>query len=596
MTDDEFWSATDQLKLIHEWARARYAAPWAVLGAVLLRVVASTGPHVQLPAVIGGRASLNMMAVFVAPSGGGKGVSDAVARLAWPADIHEEGLGSGQGIAELFKQTKNPEDRIDRAIFSVSEIDHLTSLHEGKANNTRATLKAALMGERIGSKGASAATSRVVPQHTYRMCLSVGGQPGHCGVILDDVSGGMPQRVLWLPGIDPDMPDQPGAEPEPLDHQLPGLLPSRYEDPSTVTEIVYGTDEIAATMIAARLAHSRGEGDPLDGHKALTRAKVAAALAIMAHRTVVDQQDWQLAGAVMDVSSRTRTMVIEHAKQAERAKVRDRAISRATFDEMIDDRHEKTVRSRILRLLITGPKSRSDLRRAMGKQHYREAFDAVLPHLEKICQVITVPGEKAVRYALNPEFTGEPEFTPENTSSDRVNREFTGEPPANVTDLDSRRSHDSDRPKLSCQKWLNHHVEELRAAGHTTVESFAVIEAGQALGYTKGSIHQAVSAHPDMRTVDRKRGRAIWSITPDYKPPRYESADAWLDGWLDNQGSDTVDPNDVKIAGEAAGHNWDSVRRAAGRMARIESIPAHGEARTERIWRVIPTTEKDETA
>ncbi|MGV7292091.1 hypothetical protein PJJ27_29095, partial [Mycobacterium kansasii] len=84
-------------------------------------------------------------------------------------------------------------------------------------------------------------------------------------------------------------------------------------------------------------------------------------------------------------------------------------------------------------------------------------------------------------------------------------------------------------------KWLNQHVEELRATGLTTIESFAVIEAGQAQGYTKGSIHPAVSAHPDMHTVDRKRGRAIWSITPDYKPPRYESAEAWLDTWLDKQ-------------------------------------------------------------
>ncbi|OBB53106.1 DUF3631 domain-containing protein [Mycolicibacterium fortuitum] len=148
-------------------------------------------------------------------------------------------------------------------------------------------------------------------------------------------------------------------------------------------------------------------------------------------------------------------------------------------------------------------------------------------------------------------------------------------------------------PKPSCQKWLNQHVEDLRAAGHTTVESFDVIEAGQALGYTKGSIHQAVSAHPDMRTVDRKRGRAIWSISPDYRPPRYESAEAWLDGWLDNQGSNTVDPNDAKIAGEAAGHPWQSVRRAAGRMARIESIPAHGEAKTERIWKVVDANRED---
>lgn len=87
--ESDFWSTSDQLTQIHQWARARYAAPWAVFFAVLLRVSASTGPHVQLPGVIGGRASLNLMGAFVAPSGGGKGISDKVARLAWPANIKE---------------------------------------------------------------------------------------------------------------------------------------------------------------------------------------------------------------------------------------------------------------------------------------------------------------------------------------------------------------------------------------------------------------------------------------------------------------------------------------------------------------------------
>ena len=79
---DDFFDQTDQLKTIRQWARARYAAPWAVFGAVMLRVAASTGPEVQLPGVIGDRASLNLMAAFVSASGGGKGISDKVARLA----------------------------------------------------------------------------------------------------------------------------------------------------------------------------------------------------------------------------------------------------------------------------------------------------------------------------------------------------------------------------------------------------------------------------------------------------------------------------------------------------------------------------------
>lgn len=510
--ESEFWTTTDELTLIHRWARARYAAPWAVFFAVLLRVSASVGPHVQLPGVIGGRASLNLLCAFVAPSGGGKGISDKVARLAWPAPIVELPIGSGEGIAETFtlRGTESSDnERVTNAIFNCPEIDILTGLESRQGSTILGTLKSFAMGEQLGSTNASKSNSRNVPAHSYRGCLSVGAQPGHTGVIFNDVTGGTPQRRLWALTIDPNMPAEPTADPEPLNHHLPGLLTRRHDDLEIVTEIVYGPDEIRQAVIASHLARQRGEGDALDGHWMLTRLKVAAVLAILHRRTVVSEQDWQLSGTVMAVSDRTRGWIVEQARQAARAKVRDRAESRATFDEMIDDRHGKTVRSRILRLLATGSMSRSELRRAMGKQHYREAFDAVLPHLEKICQVITIPGEKALHYKLNPEFTGEPEFTPEKASSAGVNHGFTGEPESNVTDLHSRRSSDS---RVSAYEWFTRHIDELRGEGHGTVQAFAVYAAGTAAGHPLEGLHAAAKNHPDIAVMDGKYGSTTWSI------------------------------------------------------------------------------------
>lgn len=147
--ESDFWLTTDELAQIHQWARARYAAPWAVFFAVLLRVAASTGPHVQLPGVIGGRASLNLLCAFVAPSGGGKGISDKVARLAWPASIKELPIGSGEGIAETFTMRgKESEDneRITNAIFNCPEIDILTGLESRQGSTILGTLKAFAMG------------------------------------------------------------------------------------------------------------------------------------------------------------------------------------------------------------------------------------------------------------------------------------------------------------------------------------------------------------------------------------------------------------------------------------------------------------------
>ncbi len=107
--NDDFFDATPELATIRQWAHARFAAKWAVFLAVLLRVHASTSPPgVQLPpGVIGGPASLNLIGAFVSPpSGGGKGISDKVARLAWPAPIIERPIGSGEGIAALFAPPK----------------------------------------------------------------------------------------------------------------------------------------------------------------------------------------------------------------------------------------------------------------------------------------------------------------------------------------------------------------------------------------------------------------------------------------------------------------------------------------------------------
>ena len=212
--DDEFFDATTELATIRAWARARYAAPWAVFGAVLLRVAASVGPHVQLPGLIGGRASLNLLCAFVSASGGGKGISDKVSRLAWPALIIERPIGSGEGIAATFVPPKKEGvEPITAAIFSVPEIDTLAGIASRQGSILLAQLKSMAMGELLGQSNASDATTRIIPAHSYRCCLSVGAQPGHCDVIFNDASGGTPQRFLWFPTTDPSMPADRAADP-----------------------------------------------------------------------------------------------------------------------------------------------------------------------------------------------------------------------------------------------------------------------------------------------------------------------------------------------------------------------------------------------
>jgi hypothetical protein len=56
----EFWELTDTLRHTRDFARARRVSPWAMLGVALARVVATVPPSVQIPPLVGGRASLNL--------------------------------------------------------------------------------------------------------------------------------------------------------------------------------------------------------------------------------------------------------------------------------------------------------------------------------------------------------------------------------------------------------------------------------------------------------------------------------------------------------------------------------------------------------
>lgn len=584
-------SGSEQLARIYQWARARYAAPWAVFFAVLLRVSASVGPHVQLPGIIGGRASLNLLCAFVSASGGGKGISDKVARMAWPTTILELPIGSGEGIAATFKKPDKPDaadEPITAAIFSIPEVDTLAGIAARQGSIVLAQLKSMAMGEQLGQSNASKATSRVVPAHSYRCCLSVGAQPGHTGVIFNDTTGGTPQRFLWSPTTDPDMPATASPDPAPLDTALPLWCPG--ED--GVVEIAYGPAEIPETVIAAHIARQRGEANALDGHAMLTRCKVAALLAIMHHRSVVSERDWQLSAEVMAVSDRTREWIVTEAKRAEREKVRSRAIARAVGDEVYDSRLLDSVKRSIVRMLDRdGEQAGNELRSRLGKREKRDLFDQAVAELAAEWIVESVSVDRGARYRLLP--SGQGDQVGQGTSSQvsEGDPKGQGDLSNNVTDLESRRSQDPPLVKPSARKWLDHHINALRSEGHETVKAFAVYDAGEAAGYSRGNVAQAASTHPDIVVIDKAGGVNTWSITGQH--PVYVTAAEWADKYLDRipDGATEIDQTAFRHAALAAGYTWPAVRNAVLRSGRIDSVPAHGEARADRIWHIVNTEE-----
>lgn len=582
MTDDEFFTATDQLRTIRDWAHARYAAAWAVLLQVLVRVSATTDPNVQLPGVIGGRASLNLLAAFVSPSGGGKGISDKVARLAWPAPIIERPIGSGEGIAATFVPPKKEGvEPITRALITVPEIDTLAGLAGRQGSILLAQVKSMAMGEQLGQSNASEPTTRIIPEHSYRACMSVGAQPTHCSVIFSDTTGGTPQRFLWAMTIDPEMPEDAPDDPEPLDTRLPLWAPGM----DGVVEIGYGPDEIPATIKAAHIARQRGEADALDGHAMLTRCKVAAVLAILHHRSVVSELDWALSGAVMEQSDRTRDWVIAEGKRAARQKVRERAMSRAAGEEFISDRKLERAKKAVLRWLERDGELPANKLRTNMKADLRDYCGAALAELAASGLIVECPVDRGTRYRLH-EGTGctevqgqssqvregvplvqgvpsSPDITPpqadhgvrgstaENPSSETV------DPGSTVGPLRAVAADD----RLSAPAWFRAHIASLIAEGVTTVESRDVYAAGQTAGYSIDSLRQAATKSDLIATIARTAGSATWRLGAGNEDSVITCTE-WLLGWLRAQDG-WVRAADGYTAGQAAGYGRTAIKSAA---------------------------------
>jgi hypothetical protein len=498
-------SGSDQLRKVYEWARARHVSPWAVMFGVLLRVAASVPHFVQLPGVIGDRASLNLLCAFVGRSGTGKGASAKVAALALPVDVLVLPLGSGQGVAEVFAK-RSDDDEIEPVIFDVPEIDTLAGLTKTQGSILLPTIKSMAMGEQLGQTNATKGTSRNVPAHSYRACMSVGAQPGNTGVLFSDTTGGTPQRFLWVSVTDPNITDGEFDQPEPLDTTMPVWTPGD----DGVVEIVYAAPEIVAAIRGGNVARNRGEVDALDGHAVLTRCKVAALLAIMHGRIEVTVWDWDRAGEIMAVSDQTRALLQAQEAEIQAALIRDRGKKDALRWEGREDHRRaqiESVKTSVVNTLSKrgGQASASDLSTALGKSHRRKLLNEALAELvvEGVLVVIPVAGGK--RYQLVEGVQGEQPVQEVSTQFPDDERGVQGERSAEVVSLDEHRMQKSEQPKLSCLKWLDGHLSGLRVGGYETVKGADVRVAGQAAGYNLNSLYVAANT--------RGYKGEIWNLT-----------------------------------------------------------------------------------
>jgi hypothetical protein len=396
--DAGFWDERPVLRHIRDFAYARMCAPLAVLGVVLARVVAVTPPQVVLPKTVGSDASLNLFVGLVGDSGAGKGAAEAAAQDAVLLDpVEVATVGSGEGIGHLFAHREKGQVVRDRwaVLFTVPEVDTLTALGDRRGATLLPQLRSAWMGEQLGFAYADKNKALPIPRHTYRMGLVAGIQPGRAAGLLEDGDGGTPQRFVWLPATDPRIPEH-AVEPQPL------RLRSQVWPSPDGGLFALPIPEVAEKAIrGARLARGRGEGDPLDGHALLCRLKVAAALALLDGRRVITDDDWHLAGIVMEVSARTRRGVQRHlaeqASKANQARARFEGERAVIASETVEDAAVQRVARRLAtHLKENGESARGDARKRLPSRD-RQLFDEAVERLVAAgqVQVLTTPrGER----------------------------------------------------------------------------------------------------------------------------------------------------------------------------------------------------------
>jgi plasmid stabilization system protein ParE len=166
-----------------------------------------------------------------------------------------------------------------------------------------------------------------VPAHAYRLGLTVGVQPAAAATLFDGVGTGLPQRFLWAETIDLQAPEHRPDRPAgslpcdlsaiPCDPQ-PNTLDAIYQAGTVRGALGYTTielgfpDEAYRESDMRRLAVLHGAGvQPLDSHAMQVKAKVSALLALLDGRMAVSVEDWQLAGQIMDESTRVRDRCLE---------------------------------------------------------------------------------------------------------------------------------------------------------------------------------------------------------------------------------------------------------------------------------------------
>lgn len=342
---EEFWNARTVHKLIRQAAHYECTSADTTFGAVLARTSAMVHHRLRFD-LGGGEGSLNYNCIPVGPPEAGKTTSVTAAKklvlppsyLSLPdGSVDFErfrdgiGLGSGEGIAELYMGVEEVEDGTHErggknhkagdpkyklvrrqvrhnAFLYVDEGGTANKLMlDRKGSTLGETIRTAWTGKALGQANAQEATTRMIPDDTYALGIVIGYQINTAQALLGDGGAGTPQRFAWLWAADKNIPDVRPACVDPFRVEV--LCNGKR---TATAGVIRGNDRIAGIVRSARVQRARGEVviDQMDAHWSLMMCKNACLLAVLDGRTHVTDEDWELAQILWDTSCAVRRFVL----------------------------------------------------------------------------------------------------------------------------------------------------------------------------------------------------------------------------------------------------------------------------------------------
>ncbi|MCT6900792.1 MAG: hypothetical protein M3Z40_07070 [Bifidobacterium sp.] len=232
--------------------------------------------------------------------------------------------------------------------------------------------------------------------------------------MFDKTDSGLPQRFLWADVRDPETPIQ--AEPTPAvlaslscfpmdtDKQLPkdpdmGVLQAYYnptadgihspsEYPRTYMSVTFPQSTREDFEHSRSMTHRGRLSDPLDAHRLMVTAKVAALLAFLNRPQAypnVEELDWDNAKTILEHSSGYRTQSLQAMKQARSRQKADEIEIVDSAKNEVRSRGIETAKTRIMDYLHDVHFGKEGMKGWRISQHVTRAYRPyVYPALEEL--------------------------------------------------------------------------------------------------------------------------------------------------------------------------------------------------------------------